>query len=63
MTLKTRIGLATTLLLASGLAQADWSANLGFASDYYFRGIFQKASSANGGVDYEKSGFYAGVWA
>ena len=45
------------------LASADFSANLGFASDYYFRGIFQTNSSANGGVDFESGGFYAGVWA
>lgn len=56
-------GLLATLLLTSGIANADWSANLGFASDYYFRGIFQKNSSASGGFDYESdSGFYAGTW-
>jgi len=50
-------------LFSSGMAQAQWSANLGFASDYFFRGIFQAQSSASGGVDYENNGFYAGVWA
>ncbi len=50
-------------LFAGGTAQAEVSANLGFASDYYYRGIFQAASSANGGVDYEGGGFYAGTWA
>ena len=50
------------LLLASG-AQAELSSNLGFASDYYYRGIFQAPTSANGGLDYEKNGFYAGTWA
>lgn len=51
-------------LLTSGLANAQWSANIGFASDYYFRGIFQAQSSANGGIDYKHdNGFYAGVWA
>jgi len=51
------------ILLTSGLAHAQWSANLGWQSDYYFRGILQKSSSAQGGVDYEHdSGFYAGVW-
>ena len=38
-------------LLGSALAQAEFSANLGFASDYYFRGIFQAQSSASGGID------------
>ena len=56
--------LVGTLLAASGLAHADWSANLGWASEYHFRGILQKVSSANGGVDYESDGgFYAGIWA
>ncbi len=51
-------------LLTSGLANAQWSANIGFASDYYFRGIFQSQSSASGGIDYNhENGFYAGVWA
>lgn len=51
------------LLLSTSAANAEWSANLGFASDYFFRGIYQAQSSANGGVDYENNGFYAGVWA
>ena len=50
-------------LLGSSGAYAGWSANLGFASDYFFRGIYQAQSSASGGIDYENSGFYAGVWA
>jgi len=49
-------------LLTSGLANAQWSANIGYASDYYYRGIFQSSSSPSGGIDYEKDGFYAGVW-
>lgn len=63
MKVTTKAGLAATLILASGLAQADWSANLNYASEYYFRGIFQKSSSANGGFDFESGGFYAGTWA
>ena len=51
------------LLLLAGTAQADLSANLGFASEYHYRGIFQKNSSASGGLDYEAGGFYAGTWA
>jgi uncharacterized protein (TIGR02001 family) len=50
------------LLVVSGSAYADFSGNIGWQSDYYFRGIFQKSSSAQGGLDFEKSGFYAGVW-
>ncbi len=58
-----RTGTILTLLTASAAANAGWSANIGWQSDYYFRGIFQKSSSAQGGVDYETGGFYAGVWA
>jgi len=58
-----RAGLAGILLASATVAQADWSANLGWASEYHFRGIFQHSSSASGGVDYEAGGFYAGTWA
>ena len=58
-----KTGLVGALLLACGLAQAEWSANLGFASEYYYRGIFQESTSANGGIDFQKGGFYAGTWA
>jgi uncharacterized protein (TIGR02001 family) len=44
-------------------ANADWSANIAWASDYYYRGIFQASSSASAGIDYDRSGFYAGTWA
>ena len=50
-------------LLSNGLAQAEWSANVGYASEYHYRGLFQDESSASGGVDYEQGGFYAGAWA
>jgi uncharacterized protein (TIGR02001 family) len=56
-------GLVAVLLAASATASADWSANLGFASEYYYRGIFQSSSSASGGLDFESGGFYAGTWA
>jgi len=58
-----RTSLLATLLLISGIAQAEWSANVGFASEYYYRGIFQEKSSASGGIDFEAGGFYAGTWA
>ncbi len=58
-----KLGIATLMLLMSGVAQAEWSANVGYASEYYFRGIFQKNSSASGGFDYDSGGFYAGTWA
>ncbi len=59
-------GAVTVLIvvfLSSGQAAAEWSANMGWASDYYFRGILQKSTSASGGIDFEKNGFYAGSWA
>jgi uncharacterized protein (TIGR02001 family) len=58
-----RIGLLVTLLTVTGVANADWSANLGFASEYYYRGIFQESTSANGGIDFDIGGFYVGTWA
>jgi len=58
---KTLCGL--TLLLMMATAQADWSANLGYMSEYHFRGVLQKVSSVSGGVDFESGGFYAGSWA
>jgi uncharacterized protein (TIGR02001 family) len=51
------------LLALAGTAQADLSANVGYMSEYHFRGILQKVSSASGGVDYESGGFYIGTWA
>jgi uncharacterized protein (TIGR02001 family) len=52
-----------TLLLLTANAQADFSANLGYMSEYHFRGILQKVSSVSGGLDYESGGFYVGTWA
>ena len=43
-------------------AHADVSYNVGFASEYYYRGFFQKSSSASAGIDFEEGGFYAGAW-
>lgn len=40
----------------------EWSANLGYNSEYIYRGIPQKTSSAFGGVDFEAGGFSAGAW-
>ena len=58
-----RSALFATLLIGSASVQADVSANLGFASEYYYRGIFQESTSASGGIDYEGNGFYVGTWA
>jgi len=57
------MALAALTLFTVGSAYAEVTANLGFASDYYYRGILQAPTSANGGIDFEKDGFYAGTWA
>ena len=50
-------------LFTTQVASAEVSYNIGFASEYYYRGILQKDSSASGGIDYENGGFYIGTWA
>jgi uncharacterized protein (TIGR02001 family) len=62
---KSVLGSAVALgLLASGQAAAELSANVGFSSEYIFRGIYQAESSASAGLDYaHDSGFYLGTWA
>ena len=57
-----RSALFVGLLTTTAAANADWSANVGFASEYHYRGIFQKSSSASGGLDFEAGGFYLGTW-
>jgi uncharacterized protein (TIGR02001 family) len=39
------------------------SANVGFLSDYYYRGVHLGQSSPYAGLDYEVAGFYVGTWA
>jgi uncharacterized protein (TIGR02001 family) len=49
--------------VAPATSHAQLSANIGWASEYIFRGIFQEDSSAFAGVDYASdSGFYIGTW-
>jgi len=57
--------LASALFAATGVAQAEMSANLGVQSNYYFRGITQTNDGAavSGGIDYNhESGLYVGTW-
>jgi uncharacterized protein (TIGR02001 family) len=59
--------LATGLAFAacavvSNSALADVSYNAAWTSEYYFRGILQKESSASAGIDFTQGGFYAGAW-
>jgi hypothetical protein len=52
---------SAALLPAAAMAQL--SANVGFVSDYIFRGFYQENSSASAGLDYESdNGFYIGTW-
>ena len=55
--------LLTSLLTLPGFA--DTSANVGFSSDYIWRGMTQTSGdpAMYGGFDFEsESGFYAGIW-
>jgi uncharacterized protein (TIGR02001 family) len=63
MNIRSKAGLIVALSVLTATAHAEFSTNIGWASDYYYRGVFQKTSSANGGVDYANKGFYAGTWA
>ena len=63
--LKRFIGVGVILLAALHVQLAtaqDWSANIGYNSEYIYRGIPQKSSSAFGGVDFAAGGFSAGAW-
>ena len=61
-----KTGLVTLIgagsLATASVASADVSYNIGFASEYHYRGVFQKNSSASAGVDFEEGGFYIGTW-
>jgi hypothetical protein len=63
---KLRLVCASAVLAAtaSGNALADVTANVGFMSDYIFRGIYQSESTPFGGLDYTSDGdhFYLGTW-
>ena len=51
-----RLLASAALLSCSGHALADISANIGWASDYFYRGILQAPSSASAGIDFERLG-------
>lgn len=50
------------VMSTSAHAAGEVSYNVGFASEYYYRGILQNDSSASAGIDYENGGFYVGAW-
>lgn len=59
------VAIATGSLSAGSVlagANASVSTNVAYASDYYFRGVYQASSSASAGLDYvHDSGLYVGV--
>lgn len=65
--MKKTITAALVLALGAPLAvdaqEVEVTANAGWVSEYHYRGIFQKASSASAGLDVGVSGLYLGTWA
>ena len=60
---KQLLAMLVLLIAVCGPAQAaDVTANVGFNSDYIFRGVKLSPSSANGGVDLTAGGWYVGTW-
>ena len=55
--------LASASLLAGVSAHAEWTGSIGYVSEYIFRGIPQKNSSASLGIEYGANGFAVGTWA
>ncbi|MDA0762704.1 MAG: hypothetical protein O2858_01810 [Proteobacteria bacterium] len=49
-------------LIAAPVLAADVSYNVGYVSEYYYRGILQKESSGSAGVDVENGGLSGGIW-
>jgi uncharacterized protein (TIGR02001 family) len=48
--------------VVSNSALAEVSYNAAWTSEYYYRGILQKDSSASAGIDFTQGAFYAGAW-
>jgi uncharacterized protein (TIGR02001 family) len=52
-----------TTVAVPAVSMAELSANMGWVSEYVFRGIHQDDSSASAGIDYASdAGFYIGTW-
>jgi len=63
--LRKTIGVGIILLGAlhhQNVVAQNFSANIGYNSEYIYRGIPQKSSSAFAGADVEAAGFNLGVW-
>ena len=48
--------------LTSAANAQEVSYNIGWASEYYYRGLLQKESSGSAGIDFTSGGFFAGGW-
>ena len=49
--------------LVGAAQKAEVSANIGWVSEYFFRGVPVKASSASAGLDVAADAWYVGTWA
>lgn len=56
------VGVLVTPLVGAA-QEAELSANVGWASEYFYRGVLQKPSSASVGLDLAVSKVYLGTWA
>jgi hypothetical protein len=55
--------LALSTVVVPATSMAEVSANIGWVSEYIFRGIHQDDTSAYAGIDYaSEGGFYLGTW-
>ena len=59
--------MSLSMLANAGEAVADDHAssvsyNVGYMSEYWYRGVYQSESSVSFGADYEAGSFYAGTW-
>jgi uncharacterized protein (TIGR02001 family) len=60
--LLTKSGVALFCAVAGSAQAVEVTANIGYMSEYIFRGISQSDSSAMAGLDLKANGFYVGTW-
>jgi uncharacterized protein (TIGR02001 family) len=51
-----------TLYYTLNSCALEVTSNLGFASEYYYRGVYQSESSANAGLDFSHDQLSGGIW-
>lgn len=59
---KRALAIVSFIFASLGANASELSANVGWNSEYIFRGVPQSDSSAFAGLDVEHSGFYLGTW-